>query len=191
MVKLGQMSPPSQSVSISIFTQDSRTQNAPDAMEKFSSHERVQEQMTCPKEAKEISQDSSYSTMPEAMVKFGQMIPPSTALAIRLYPQDAKTQDALEAMVKLYSHEQVQEQMTLAKEAHVISQESRYNNAPEAMVEYGQTSHPSRALATSHFTQDARNQDAPETMPKSEGRTSMAEPLWTILQNKVANVVDN
>jgi hypothetical protein len=27
-------------------------------------------------------------------------------------------------------------------------------------------------------------------MPKSEGRTSMAEPLWTILQNKAAKVVD-
>jgi hypothetical protein len=38
---------------------------------------------------------------------------------------------------------------------------------PEAMVESSQTSHPSHALATSPFTQDARNQDAPEAMPKS------------------------
>jgi hypothetical protein len=42
---------------------------------------------------------------------------------------------------------------------------------------------------SSPFTKDARNQDAPEAMPKSEGRTSMAEPLWTILQNKAAKVV--
>jgi hypothetical protein len=54
----------------------------------------------------------------------------------------------------------------------------------------GQTSHPSQALATSPFTQDVRNQDALEAMPKSEGRTSMAEPRWTILQNKAAKLVD-
>jgi hypothetical protein len=81
--------------------------------------------------------------------------------------------------------------MTLRKEAHSISQESRYNTAPEAMVKYGQTSPPSKTLATIPFTQDARNQDALEAMPQSEGRTSMAEPLWTILQNKVAKVVDH
>jgi hypothetical protein len=81
--------------------------------------------------------------------------------------------------------------MTCPKEANGNFQDSWYNTAPEAMVEYGQTSPPYQALATSTFTQDARNQDAPEAMPKSEGRTSMAEPLWTILQNKVANVVDN
>jgi hypothetical protein len=92
-------------------------------------------------------------------------------------------------MGKCSSREQVQEHMTLPKEAHWIYQESRYNNAPEAMVESGQTSHPSNALATSPFTQDAINQDAPEAMPKSEGRASMDEPLWTILQNKEANVV--
>jgi hypothetical protein len=45
----------------------------------------------------------------EAMVKFGQMIPPSPALAISIPPQDAKTQDAPESMVKFSSHEQVQE----------------------------------------------------------------------------------
>jgi hypothetical protein len=91
-------------------------------------------------------------------------------------------------MVKLYSHEQVQEQMTPPKEAHGIYQDSRYNNAPEAMVE---TSHPSQALATSPFTQGAINQDAPEPMTKSEGRTSMAEPLWTLLQKKATKVVDH
>jgi chitodextrinase len=57
--------------------------------------------------------------------------------------------------------------MTLPKEAHGISQESSYNTALEDMVEYGQTSLPSQALATSPFTQDPRNQDALEDMPKS------------------------
>jgi hypothetical protein len=97
----------------------------------------VQEQITCPKEAKGNSQDSGYSTMMEAMVKFGQKIHTSPALAISLITQDSKIQDAPEAMVKLYYHEQVQEQMPLPKEAHGIYQESRYNTAPEAMVKYG------------------------------------------------------
>jgi hypothetical protein len=85
----------------------------------------------------------------------------------------------------------VQEQMTLPKEAHGISQDSRYNTAPEAMVKYGQTSPPYQALATSPFTQDAINQDALEAMPKSQGRTSMYEPLWTTLQNKSAKLGDH
>jgi hypothetical protein len=59
------------------------------------------------------------------------------------------------------------------------------------MVEYGQMSHPSQTLDTIPFTQDARKQDRPEAMPKSEGRTSMAEPPWTILQNKAVKVVDH
>jgi hypothetical protein len=59
------------------------------------------------------------------------------------------------------------------------------------MVESGKTSHPSQALATIPFTQDAINQDAQEAMHKSEGRTSMAEPMRTILQNKAAKVVDH
>jgi hypothetical protein len=97
------MSPPSQSQSlaISLFTQDARTQDAPEAMGKCSSHEQLQEQMTFTKEAKGISQDSGYITVPEAMVKFGQMSPHLPALAISLFPQDARTQDAPEAMVKL------------------------------------------------------------------------------------------
>jgi hypothetical protein len=112
-VKFGQTSPPSQALAISFFTQDVRTQDAPEAMVKCSSHEQLQEQMTFPKEEKGNSQDSGYSTALEVMVKFGQMIPPSLALTISLFPQDARTQDALEAMVKFSSHEQLQEQMTL------------------------------------------------------------------------------
>jgi hypothetical protein len=77
--------------------------------------------MPFPKETKGNSQYSGYSTTPEAMVKFGQTIPPSPALAISISPQDTRTQYAPEAMVKFSSHEQVQEQMTLPKEAHGIS----------------------------------------------------------------------
>jgi hypothetical protein len=68
----------------------------------------------------------------------------------------------------------MQEQKTLIEEEHLISQESKYNTASEAMVKYGQKIPPSQALATSPFTQDTRNQDEPEAMPKIEGRTSMA-----------------
>jgi hypothetical protein len=67
-------------------------------MGKFSSHEQVQVHMTCPKEAKENSQESGYSTTPEAMVKFGKMSPPYQCLAISLFNQDTRTQDAPEAL---------------------------------------------------------------------------------------------
>jgi hypothetical protein len=133
--------------------------------------------MTFPKEENESSQDSGYSTALEAMVKFGQMSPPSQALAISLFTQYARTQDAPEAMVKFSSHEQLQEQMTFPKETNGISQDSGYSTAPEDMVKFGQMSPPSQALAVSIITQDARNQHAPEAMPKIEGRVSMAEPL--------------
>jgi hypothetical protein len=69
-------------------------------MVKLSSREQVQEQMTCPKEARVISQNSGYNTVPESMVKFGQTNPPTQALATNPFTQDAKTQDALEAMPK-------------------------------------------------------------------------------------------
>jgi hypothetical protein len=94
-------------------------------------------------------------------------------------------------MVKITSHEQLQEQMTFPKEANGSSQDPGYSTAPEAMVQFGHTSPPSQDLAISLFTQDSRNQDAPEAMPKIEGRTSTAEPLWTILQNKVAKIRDH
>jgi hypothetical protein len=97
MIKFGQMSPPSQFLVISLFTQYARTQDAPEALE-FVSYDQFQEQMTCPKEAKGNSQDSRYSTMPEAMVKFGQTIPPYPALSISLITHDAITQDAPEAV---------------------------------------------------------------------------------------------
>jgi hypothetical protein len=89
--------------------QSHKIQDAPEAMDEFSSREHLQEQMTFPKEAKGKSQDSEYSTVPEAMVKFGQTSPPSQALAISLFTQDARTQDAPEAMVKFYCQEQLQE----------------------------------------------------------------------------------
>jgi hypothetical protein len=59
------------------------------------------------------------------------------------------------------------------------------------MGKFGQNITPTQALATSPFTRDAINQDAQEAMPKSEGMASMAEPLWTILQNKAAKVGDH
>jgi hypothetical protein len=46
------MIPPSKSLAISLFTQDARTQDAPEAMGFFSSHEQIQEQMHFPKDAK-------------------------------------------------------------------------------------------------------------------------------------------
>jgi hypothetical protein len=118
-------------------SQYARTQDAPGAMGKFSSHEQLQEQMTFTKKAKGNYQDSGYSTAPEAMVKFGQMSPPSQSLAISLFTQDARTQDAPGAMGKCSSHEQLQEQMTFTKEAKGISQDSGYITAPEAMVKFG------------------------------------------------------
>jgi hypothetical protein len=76
-------------------------------MGNFSSHEQVQAQINRPKEANGNSQDSGYSTAPEAMVKFGQMSPPSQSLAIILFAQDARTQDAPEALDFFSSHDQV------------------------------------------------------------------------------------
>jgi hypothetical protein len=104
--------------------------------------------------------------------------------------QYSSNQYALEAMVKKKSHEQLQVQMTFPKEANGSSQYSGYSYTPEPMVKFGQMSPHSQALAISLFTQDVKNQDAPEAVPKSEGRTSMAEPLWTILQNECKTMND-
>jgi hypothetical protein len=105
--------------------------------------------------------------------------------------QDARTRYTTEAMVKMSSHEQLQEQMTLPKEANGSSQDSGYSTAPEAMVKFDQTIPPSQALAISIFTQDAINQDAPEAVPKIEGTNSAAEPHWTILQNRASKIGDH
>jgi hypothetical protein len=79
-------------------SQYTRLQDAPEAVGNFSSHEQVQEKMTCPKEANGNSQDSGYSTAPKDMFKFGQMSPPSQALAISIFTQDARLQDVPDAM---------------------------------------------------------------------------------------------
>jgi hypothetical protein len=55
---------PCQSHTIFHSSQYARLQDAPEAMVTFSSHEQMQVQMTFPKEAKENSQDSGYSTAP-------------------------------------------------------------------------------------------------------------------------------
>jgi hypothetical protein len=54
--------------------------NAPEAMDFFGSNEQMQEQIPFTKETNGNSQDAGYSTTPEAMVKFGQTIPPSPSL---------------------------------------------------------------------------------------------------------------
>jgi hypothetical protein len=164
LAKTGKQGLPFQSHKTFTSSQDARIQDALEAISKFSSHEQLQEQMTCPKEAQVNSQDSGYSNAPKAMVKFGQTSPPSQALAISLFTQDARTQDAPEAMGKLYSHEQLQEQMTVPKEAKGNSQDSGYSTAPEAMVKFGQMSTPSQSLAISLFTQYSRTQNALEAM---------------------------
>jgi hypothetical protein len=120
-------------------SQDARIQDAPEARGKFSSHEQVQDQMTCPKEANGNFQDSGYSTAPEAIVKYGQMSPPSQALAISLFTKYDRIQDAPEAMGNFYSHEQMQEQMPFPKEAKGNYQDSGYSTTPEAMAKFGQT----------------------------------------------------
>jgi hypothetical protein len=95
--------------------QDARNQDATEAMVKCSSHEQLKEQMTFTKEEKVSYQDSGYSTVTEAMVKFGQTSPSSQDLAISLFTQDFRTQDAPEAMVTFSSHEKLQEQMTFPR----------------------------------------------------------------------------
>jgi hypothetical protein len=60
--------------------------------------------------------------------------------------QDDRTQYAPEAMVNIYSHKQLQEQMTFPKEENGNSQDSWHSNAPEAMVKFGQISPPPQAL---------------------------------------------
>jgi hypothetical protein len=52
MANTGPQGLPFQSHKIFHSSQNARFQDAPEAMGKFSSHEQVQEQMTCPKEAK-------------------------------------------------------------------------------------------------------------------------------------------
>jgi hypothetical protein len=80
--------------------------------------------------------------------------------------------------------------MTFPKEATEISQDSRCSNAPEYMVQFGQTCPPSHALATIISTQDTKTQDVPEAVLKIEGRTSTSEPLWNVLYNKATKIGD-
>jgi hypothetical protein len=75
--------------------------------------------------------------------------------------QDVRVQDAPEAMAKLSPREQSLLQMTLPKESTELSQDLGYSNALEDMVQFGQTSPSSHALASRLSTQDTRTQDAP------------------------------
>jgi hypothetical protein len=56
------------------------------------------------------------------------------------------------------------------------------------MIKFWQMVPPSHALASRLSTQDFRTQDAPEAMLKIEGRSSISEPLWKILQTKAAKI---
>jgi hypothetical protein len=64
------------------------------------------------------------------------------------YCQDARTQDAPEAMSIFFPPEQSLVQMILSKEATELPQDSGYSTAPEAMVQFEQTSPSSHALAS-------------------------------------------
>jgi hypothetical protein len=146
-----------------------------EVLEHFSS-----QQEPPPKVETRRPQDQFCITGPEAITKTGTqgvIIQPQRTFTSS---QDARTQDAPEAMVKKSSHQQMLEQMFLPKEATGGSQDTGYNNAPEAMVQFGQTSSPPQSLAISLFAQDARNQDAPEAMPQIDGRNMTAESFWTV-----------
>jgi hypothetical protein len=158
-------------------------QYVPEVLEQFPSH-----QDKPPMGEKIRPQDQLCITGPEAMAKTGKQGLLFQSHKAFTSSQDARTQDTPEATVKISFHEQLQEQITFPKEANGSSQDSGYSTAPEAMVTFGQTSPPSQDLAISLFDQYARNQYAPEAVPKIEGRNSMAEPLCTILQNKTAKI---
>jgi hypothetical protein len=157
-----------------------------EVLEQFTSH-----QDKAPTGETRRPQDQLCITGPEDMAKTGIQGVLFQSHKTFTLSQDARTQDTPEAMVKTSSHEQLQEQMTFPKEANRISQDPGYSTALETMVQFGQTSPPPQSLAISLFNQDDRNQDALEAMTKIDGRTSMAEPLWTILQNKAAKIRDH
>jgi hypothetical protein len=56
--------------------------------------------------------------------------------------QDARIQDAPEAMAKISPPEQSPVQMTLPNESTELSQDLGYSKALESMVQFGQTSPP-------------------------------------------------
>jgi hypothetical protein len=158
----------------------------PEVLDQFPSH-----QDKAPTEETRRPQDQLYITGPEDMAKTGIQGVLFQSQKTFTSSQDARTRDAPENMVKFSSREQLQEKMNFPKEATGSSQDPGCITALEAMVQFGKTSPPSQALAISLFTQDARNQDAPEAMPKIDGRTMTAEPLWNMLQNKAAKIGDH
>jgi hypothetical protein len=113
-------------------------QYVPEVLEQVPSH-----QDKAPMEETRRPQDQLGITGPEAMAKTGSQGLPFQSHKTFHSSKDASIQDALEAMGDVFSHEQVQEQMTFLKEAKVNSQ---YSTALEAMVKFGQTSPHSQAL---------------------------------------------
>jgi hypothetical protein len=82
-------------------------------------------------------QDQLYITGPEDMANTGIQGVLFQSQKTSTSSQDARTQDAPEAMVKKSSYEQLQEQMTFPKEANGSSQDPGYITGPEAMVQFG------------------------------------------------------
>jgi hypothetical protein len=127
-------------------------------------------------------------TVPYSQAKSGTQGLPMQSHRNCTSSHNARIQDSPEAMAKNSPPEHSLVQMTLPKEATELSQDLGYSNEPEAMVQFGQMSPPSHALASRLSSQDTRTQDTPEAMPKIEGRTSTSEPLWNILQIKAAKI---
>jgi hypothetical protein len=157
----------------------------PEALEHFPSH-----QDNAPTGETRQPQDQLYITGIEDMAKTGIQGVIFQSQKTFTSSQDTRTRDAQESMVNISSHKQIPEQMTFPKEVNGSYQDPGYNNAPEAMVQFGQTSHPSQYLAIILFAQDARNQDAPEAVPKIDGRTMTDEPVCTMSQNKAVEIGD-
>jgi hypothetical protein len=118
-------------------SQYARTQGAPEAMSKFSPPRPPLVQMIISKEATELSQDSGYSPAPEAMVKCGQMSPPSHALASILSNKKIRTQDAPEAMLRIEDRTSISEPLwniLQTKAAKIGEQESTIMNNSDTIM---------------------------------------------------------
>jgi hypothetical protein len=104
---------------------------------------------------------------------------------ICIFAQDARNQDAPEAVEKLSSHQL----MNVPKAVNGGPQDQFCTSGPEALVKFGKQSNSPQSQVLILSVQDARNQDAPEAMPKIDGRNMMDVPLWILFQNKVDQTV--
>jgi hypothetical protein len=93
MAKTGKQGLPIKSQMICISVQDARNQDAPEAIEKFSSHQL----MNYPKAVNGDHQDQLCTIGPEAAVKFGKQSTAPQSQVLSLSVQDYRNQDAPEA----------------------------------------------------------------------------------------------